>query len=220
MKPDFKLKNHSGIYQIRNNVNGKIYIGRSKCFYRRCYQYLYDFRERSLGHINDYLYKSMSKHGIEKFSFEVLEECPNYLTPERELYWITTLDSNNRDKGYNIRLDVDGKMLTALETSTRISSRLKKEWSEGSRNGHSDKLKLAWRNRDRNAQSSLMSKNLTKYSYTVTSPKFYNSNLNYKQLLELGFKNSVEVFFRLKSDIVMYKGCVVERKRLVLNGQV
>lgn len=215
MKPDFKLTNHSGIYQIRNIVNGKVYIGRTKCFYKRCHQYLYDFRERSIGHLNDYLYRSMCKYGMENFSFEILEYCETHITPERELYWITLKESNDRSKGYNLRLDVNGKMLTSSETSLRISSRLKKEWSEGSRNSHSDKLKASWSNRDRKAQSNLMSKNLTKYEYCVSSSNSDVTILNYKQLRDMGLKCSLVSFWKNKSDVALVKGYRVERKRVV-----
>lgn len=34
------------------------------------------------------LYNAMRKHGIENFSFEVIEECSSLELNEREIYWI------------------------------------------------------------------------------------------------------------------------------------
>lgn len=138
MKTDLNLKNISGIYQIVNKTNGKIYIGRTKCFYRRCHQYLYDFRCRRIKHINGHFLNAMLKYSIDNFSFEILEKCESNL-PERELFWILFKKSNDRNFGYNLRLDVDGVMLTSKETSIKISTRLKREWSEGLRNSHAKK---------------------------------------------------------------------------------
>ena len=210
MKPDINLKNKSGIYIIENSVDGKIYIGRTKCFYKRCYQYLYDFKHRNIGHLNDYIYRAMKKHGIDNFSFKVLEYCVVEMTPERELYWIISRESNHRLKGYNIRLDVNGSMVTSAETSNRISARLKREWSEGLRDGHSEKLKIAWGKRDRKAQSEVMRKALTKYEYHIDDTLV----VNYKKLSDLGLKNALVQFKRKSSDVILCKGHTIERKRV------
>ena len=39
----------------------------------------------------------------------------------------------NRNKGYNIRYDSEGKCFVSDETREKISNRLKKEWKEGKR---------------------------------------------------------------------------------------
>jgi hypothetical protein len=47
----------------------------------------------------------MRKHGIENFTFEVIEECSTKeLTDEREKFWIAHFDSRNREKGYNLHV--------------------------------------------------------------------------------------------------------------------
>lgn len=84
---DKYLKNKSGIYQIRNLVNNKIYVGSSNNLYRRkTYEH---FRELRLNkHHNKYLQNSYNCHGEENFVFEVIEFC---IEKERyiiEQYWL------------------------------------------------------------------------------------------------------------------------------------
>jgi group I intron endonuclease len=49
----------------------------------------------------------MRKHGIENFTFEIIEECEDSKTDERERFWIAEFDCCNSEKGYN--LDVGGR---------------------------------------------------------------------------------------------------------------
>ena len=105
------LPRSGGIYCIRNTLNDKRYIGRTKSFYRRCHQYIYDFKNRSIGHLNDYLYNAMLKYGLDSFVFEIVEHCEFSIQPDRELYWIKTFNTTDRDFGYNIRLIVTGKQI-------------------------------------------------------------------------------------------------------------
>lgn len=209
IRPNRKIKGVSGIYQIRNTINGKMYIGRTKCFYRRYAQYLHDFKKRNIGHINEYLFNSMKKHGINNFSFEILERCSFEISPERELFWILQKKSNNKDVGYNLRLDVSGKMITDSRTSKKISDRLKEEWNNGVRQQHSNKLKESWKNRDRRAQGQQFSKSLTKYEYLVAGVP-----LTYRGLVTLGLSSAIQAFHKKKLNRIATFGIVVERRRI------
>jgi len=207
------FKDLGGIYKITNVVNGKCYIGRTKCFFQRCNQYIGDYNKRNIKHLNDYMLKSMNKYGFDKFIFRVIEICEVEYQSERETFWMEYFDSHNSKCGYNLRKDTEKGMETHPSTSKKITERLKKEWSEGTRDGHSDKLKASWEFRDREAQADLMSKNLTKWKYLVS---FNNITqiLFYKDLAELGLKNCITTFFNKKSDIIQFKGYTIERVRL------
>lgn len=90
----------SGIYAIKNRVNGKVYIGQTINLERRWIAHKSDLR---LGrHDNDYLQKAWTKHGEEVFEFSVLEECKISSLTEREQYWMDALQALNRDHGYNL----------------------------------------------------------------------------------------------------------------------
>lgn len=92
------------IYQITNQVNGKIYIGKTErtiqerwgehcrdCAKDRCY-------DRPL-------YRAMRKYGLSNFTIELLEETDN--PEEREIFWIEQKGSFKY--GYNATMGGDGK---------------------------------------------------------------------------------------------------------------
>ena len=63
----------SGIYKITNEVTGKFYIGSSKDIDQRIAEHKMMLNNNK--HVNVILQRSWNKHGREKFSFTVLEEC-------------------------------------------------------------------------------------------------------------------------------------------------
>lgn len=202
-----------GIYKITNTVNGKVYIGRTICFYKRSAQYTADFRSQNSHRINEYLLKSMTKHGIDKFTFSVIEVCDPDQAMEREYFWMDYFNSYNREIGYNLRRDNEGGMIVHEETRKKISNRLKKEWSEGIRSGHSEKLKESWDRRDREEQGRLLSKIKTKYFYEVylTDEPII---CDYKNLKAMGLAaGCLSSFSRWGSDDVVCKGIRVVRKK-------
>jgi group I intron endonuclease len=213
MKPDANLRNISGIYQIRNLINNKVYVGRAGCLFSRCRQYVYAFNGKLTGHTNEYLTRSMIKHGFYNFVFEVIERCEKEKTPEKELFWILNKRSNEKNIGYNLRLDVEGKMIADDRTKVKISENLKEQWKNGSRSGHSDKLKKSWNKRDRKAQSCLMRKYITKYEYVV----HYDGDswsYSYAEILVSPIKGAFYKLCRNKIDSVEFKGGFVEKRRL------
>lgn len=64
----------SGIYEIKNRVNGKRYIGSSNNITRRWRQHRHCLRNNR--HRNDYLQKAYNKYGEENFTFSVVVETP------------------------------------------------------------------------------------------------------------------------------------------------
>ena len=91
------------IYQITNDINDKIYIGKTE----------FDIQKRFKEHCRDAfkrfdekrpLYSAMRKYGIEHFRVELIEETDN--PDERETYWIEKKESFLN--GYNATLGGDG----------------------------------------------------------------------------------------------------------------
>ena len=91
----------TGIYIIKNTINGKIYVGQSVNIHRRWNdhkkRYKYNNAEQ-----NSLLHKAFRKYGIENFVFEILEKCSKDELNSREQYWIVHYQSNDRRYGYNI----------------------------------------------------------------------------------------------------------------------
>ena len=112
----------SYIYKITNDINGKIYIGKTE--YSNPYL-------RWAAHLNDYnhkknekrpLYSAMRKYGEEHFHFEIIEQTNNPV--EREKYWINKLHTYvgfDNCNGYNATLGGDGKAYLNLDEDEIIT---------------------------------------------------------------------------------------------------
>lgn len=96
------------IYKIYNDVNDKLYIGKTvssieKRFQEHCYDSKKERCEKRP------LYNAMNKYGIEHFFIELIEECDLKELSEKEIYWIGYY--NSYKNGYNATLGGDGKIL-------------------------------------------------------------------------------------------------------------
>ena len=75
-----------GIYKITNMLNGKIYIGQSVDIAERFRQHI----KRGIGAdtpTQSKLYPAMLQDGVENFTFEIIEECPQSQLSEREKFY-------------------------------------------------------------------------------------------------------------------------------------
>lgn len=91
------------IYQITNDINGKIYIGKTeRSIQCRWQEHCRDYLKRD--YENRPLYRAMNKYGIEHFHIEFIEETNN--PKEREKYWIE--QKRSFKNGYNATLGGDG----------------------------------------------------------------------------------------------------------------
>lgn len=110
----------SKIYIIRNDINDKVYIGKTTLptidarFKEHCKD---AFRERNEKRP---LYSAMRKYGIEHFTISLIEECQVKDDCEREIYWIQQY--NSYKNGYNATFGGDGKHYLDYE---KIASAIK-----------------------------------------------------------------------------------------------
>jgi group I intron endonuclease len=90
---------NTGVYTIRNKVNGKVYVGSTGSgFTKRWRQHTSNLR---LGtHRNVKLQRAWNKYGSKVFLFSVIERCSSECCVEREQHWIDKL--NSCVGGYNI----------------------------------------------------------------------------------------------------------------------
>lgn len=110
----------SGIYCIRNIVNDKVYVGSSLQVRRRLHQHASHLKRGV--HANTILQHSWVKHGMDVFTFDVLEYCAADVMLEREQHFIDTLRTV-APNGYNIRKEASSNtgMRHTDETKLRIS---------------------------------------------------------------------------------------------------
>ena len=135
------------IYKITNNINGKIYIGKTKHSIE--YRYNEHLKNARLGvKYVSYLYRAMNEYGTENFSVAEIECCDIDVLDERERFWIKELRSQDSKVGYNIQEGGNGgatrssefvltqKQLDALEKGRHLpSSQKQKEQLANRRRG-------------------------------------------------------------------------------------
>lgn len=203
--PYAELNGISGIYVIRHVPSGKAYVGKSNDVGRRFRQYLSDIRCGSDSRINEYLFNAFRKHGIGEFTFTLVERASGEdLLRERELHWMIKLSTLSRHYGYNLRYDTSTSTCVTDRTRSKISERLREEWSSGIRDEHSNKMVESWKRRGNEArwqQSKLMSTLLTKYTYSVEFPDGHaESGMSYSDLKRLGIAGAVGNMSRNGTD--------------------
>lgn len=95
------------IYKIKNNINDKVYIGKTSLTVEaRWKQHKEDYLSSTKEHRP--LYAAMKKYGVENFSIECIEEVlTDEIACEREKFWIEFFGSFKF--GYNATLGGDGK---------------------------------------------------------------------------------------------------------------
>lgn len=97
-----RLLNMGQIYKAINKINGMIYIGKTIGLFENRKK---DHITKSLRHINNTrFHNAIRKYGIENFNWELLEECPDDILNDREIYYISISNSCDKKVGYNMTL--------------------------------------------------------------------------------------------------------------------
>lgn len=92
------------IYKIVNDINNKVYIGKTCISLKiRFQEHCRDCKRRRKEQRP--LYFAMNKYGVEHFRIELIEQTENPV--EREIYWIKQYNSYHN--GYNATLGGEGK---------------------------------------------------------------------------------------------------------------
>lgn len=146
-----------GIYEIRNLVNGKVYIGQSIDIEKR----IETHKKRES---NSHLSAAIKKYGLENFSFSVLIECKKEDLSFYEHVFIIANCSFDGRYGYNKTLGGEEYTIFNKETLQKISKNVKasleksekaKEYhrrqfgmkrSEETKKKQSESAKKSWKN--------------------------------------------------------------------------
>lgn len=158
-----------GIYALLNLVNGMIYVGSAKDFYKRwC---IHKCMLNGDYHDNSHLQRAWNKYGAINFMFIIIE-VTNKLE-EREQFWIDETKCYDRKIGYNKRLlatnnsglkhSLSTKLKIAIKQTGKIASKETRQLqSKNSANRNKEKwphelgakckceeCKTKWKTRDR-----------------------------------------------------------------------
>ena len=91
--------NNCGIYIIYNTIDDRVYIGSSKNLKRRLGRH---FSELKYGtHKNQHLQRFVTKYGIDKLKYKIIENCDEDCLLELEINYIEKYDSLK--KGFNLQ---------------------------------------------------------------------------------------------------------------------
>ena len=162
-----------GIYQIRNQLDGKRYIGKSSNVGHRLSVHRCDLKQPvRRKDTNRYLHAAVQKYGIQNFNFEsieVLDGCTDGELSDRELFWMDHFNTCDRNFGYNLRRDSstlttvhpETRRLHAINSIGKGNSNYGNKWDEYMkwdvgdkvRRAHADgRYDAAWREKQRVAQ--------------------------------------------------------------------
>lgn len=124
--PDEIKRDQSGVYQIENLVNNKVYIGSSANVYNRAYTHKTKLKKRK--HSNQHLESSYHKYGFNKFKFNIIEYCEKDNITEIEQSYI-----DKRNPEYNKRKIAQNNtgVYKSKETREKISESLKEKYRNG-----------------------------------------------------------------------------------------
>lgn len=129
----------TGIYKITNKINGHFYIGQSVDIKNRWRGHKYSALHPDDKDHNSPIHLAIQKYGIDNFSFEIIEKCLKEELDEKEIFWISKLQST-KNGNYNILkggqdrctfdnkpvelYDLNGNYIKTIESATQTAQEL------------------------------------------------------------------------------------------------
>lgn len=130
----------SGVYCIKNTVNGKIYVGISTNLKHRIKKHFHTLRRGN--HHNSHLQKSADFYGLDCFTVEIVEFVEESDLLIKENYYQQLYKSTDSNFGYNVFLtDINGKIRHSEESKQKISA-----GNKGKPKSEETKVKLSMAN--------------------------------------------------------------------------
>ena len=96
------------IYKTTNLINGKIYVGQDR------------YNNTNYLGSGTLLKEAIKKYGKENFKKEILEHCVLEELNDKEMFWISELNSYNRETGYNLTSGGNQRYVLSEESKQKI----------------------------------------------------------------------------------------------------
>lgn len=123
--------NKSGIYVIRNTKNGKVYIGKALCIYRRIKDHVTALNKKVRDRENEHFINAWHLYGADSFEYFVVEYIEGEtLIAERELFWMKHFNSLNEKFGYNKREDSSTGLIVSSTTRDKLRNAQNKRFED------------------------------------------------------------------------------------------
>ena len=193
-------ENKSGIYCIKNKIDGKMYVGKGKDVLKR-------MKQKHVG--SRYLSNAIEKYGVENFEFSILENCDIDKLNDREKFYIKELETI-APNGYNLTEGGDGVSNPSEESIERMRvSHLGKKLSKESIEKRSEKIRGTKysENRKKNISKSHVGKksidSSSKYM-GVTKVKYLDKYEYWMVRINIGLKKRKTIgYFEDEEDAAM-----------------
>lgn len=92
---------NTGIYEIKNTITGKRYIGSAAKTFKKRWN-LHKWQLKKNNHHNSHLQNSWNKYGADNFEFKILEYVAPEFCTQRETWWIQLFGTDTIELGYNL----------------------------------------------------------------------------------------------------------------------
>jgi hypothetical protein len=158
------IKPICGIYKITCKENGKAYVGLSTDIMSRWQSHSNFAQAKSRWQV---IKRALYTHGIDNFTFEILEECPEDMLNEREIFWISHFNTQY-PLGYNMTEGGGFGRLSSEAEEKRKASLRGRTFSEEHRKkiGENSKKNIGRKNTDKTKKK--MSESRLAYEQTRT----------------------------------------------------
>ncbi len=193
----------SGIYIVKNIINGKRYVGSAINIQKRFCEHQHDLIHNN--HDNDYLQKAWNKYGKDNFEFSILEKIKNpSLLIEREQHYLDSLQTFDDRYGYNIRKHAESNLGLhhSKETIEKIRKALKgKNPNKGKPNPFYGK---------KHSEESLNSMRKLRSKEGRLAIKIASQKRSIKAQVKLICKNCNKIFYRIHCKVPKSDCCSIK----------
>lgn len=202
---------NSGIYIIKNIVNGKYYVGRSVNLTKRLQSHKQLLHKNN--HYNIYLQNSFNLYGESNFLFKVLLKCEEKELAYFEKFYCDLFNSHNKNRGYNIEpITVNEKIKRSSETLEKL--RIAKL---GTKHTEETKLKMSQAQKGRKTSSETKIKISNAFKIPLIVMGLNNNILfEFNSIYDAGIYLNIKPAYiseRLRTKIKRYKNFIFIRKK-------